>query len=90
MASEGALTIGTIDEIQKLHIRTVPLGETPRYSTASLNLQLLRCDRQFSPLAAKHSHVNKLQEFGVRSDNNSFLICLSVLITCLLDDVWIF
>lgn len=24
------MTIGTIDEIQKLHIRTVPLGETPR------------------------------------------------------------
>ena len=62
VASEGALTIGTIDEIQKLHIRTVPLGETPRYSTASLNLQLLRCDWQFSPLAAKHSHVNNLQE----------------------------
>ena len=31
VASEGALTIGTIDEIQKLHIRTVPLGESPRY-----------------------------------------------------------
>lgn len=30
VASEGSLTIGTIDEIQKLHIRTVPLGETPR------------------------------------------------------------
>ncbi|CAH3044667.1 unnamed protein product [Porites lobata] len=30
VASEGALTIGTIDEIQKLHIRTVPLGESPR------------------------------------------------------------
>ena len=24
------MTIGTIDEIQKLHIRTVPLGESPR------------------------------------------------------------
>lgn len=33
VASEGALTIGTIDEIQKLHIRTVPLGETPRCVT---------------------------------------------------------
>ncbi|KAK3726388.1 hypothetical protein QZH41_016253 [Actinostola sp. cb2023] len=30
LANEGALTIGTIDEIQKLHIRTVPLGESPR------------------------------------------------------------
>lgn len=27
------MTIGTIDEIQKLHIRTVPLGETPRRIT---------------------------------------------------------
>jgi DNA damage-binding protein 1 len=30
LATETSLTIGTIDEIQKLHIRTVPLGETPR------------------------------------------------------------
>jgi DNA damage-binding protein 1 len=30
LVSENTLTIGTIDEIQKLHIRTVPLGETPR------------------------------------------------------------
>ena len=30
IAKEDTLTIGTIDEIQKLHIRTVPLGEQPR------------------------------------------------------------
>lgn len=30
LAKEGAMTIGSIDEIQKLHIRTVPLGEQPR------------------------------------------------------------
>lgn len=24
------LTIGTVDEIQKLHIRTIPLSESPR------------------------------------------------------------
>lgn len=30
LATESSVTIGTIDEIQKLHIRTVPLGETPR------------------------------------------------------------
>ena len=30
VASEGLLTIGTIDDIQKLHVRTVPLGEQPR------------------------------------------------------------
>ncbi|GMH41385.1 hypothetical protein BSKO_09295 [Bryopsis sp. KO-2023] len=30
LAKEGSLTIGSIDEIQKLHIRSVPLGEQPR------------------------------------------------------------
>lgn len=30
VASKSALTIGTIDDIQKLHIRTIPLGEQPR------------------------------------------------------------
>ena len=35
VASEGALMIGTIGEIQKLHVQTVPLGETPRYSRVS-------------------------------------------------------
>ena len=30
IATEGMLTIGAIDDIQKLHIRTVPLGEMPR------------------------------------------------------------
>lgn len=30
IAKEGELTIGTIDEIQKLHIRSVPLGEHAR------------------------------------------------------------
>ncbi|KAI0234301.1 DNA damage-binding protein 1 [Lamellibrachia satsuma] len=30
LSNDGSLTIGTIDEIQKLHIRNVPLGETPR------------------------------------------------------------
>lgn len=35
IADKNTLTIGTIDEIQKLHIRTVPLGELPRYVYAS-------------------------------------------------------
>lgn len=30
MATDNTVTIGTIDEIQKLHIRTIPLGEAPR------------------------------------------------------------
>jgi len=30
IANDNTLTIGTIDEIQKLHIRTIPLGESAR------------------------------------------------------------
>ncbi|KAL8617543.1 DNA damage-binding protein 1 [Nucella lapillus] len=30
LANDSTLMIGTIDEIQKLHIRTIPLGESPR------------------------------------------------------------
>ncbi|KAK9711909.1 DNA damage-binding protein 1a [Basidiobolus ranarum] len=30
LAADSDLTIGTINEIQKLHIRTIPLGEMPR------------------------------------------------------------
>ena len=30
---QSTVTIGTIDEIQKLHIRTIPLRETPRRIT---------------------------------------------------------
>lgn len=30
LATKSTVTIGTIDEIQKLHIRTVALGESPR------------------------------------------------------------
>lgn len=30
IAQEGELTIGTIDDIQKLHIRSIPLGEHAR------------------------------------------------------------
>jgi len=30
LATEGNLIIGTIDDIQKLHVHTIPLGESPR------------------------------------------------------------
>ena len=33
LATDSTVTIGTIDEIQKLHIRTIPLRETPRRIT---------------------------------------------------------
>lgn len=45
------MTIGTIDEIQKLHIRTVPLGESPRRiayqeSTQTFGVITMRVDVQ--------------------------------------------
>jgi len=42
-ANENSLTIGTIDSIQKLHIRTIPLGEMPRriaYQEASKTIMV--------------------------------------------------
>ena len=38
VASETDLTIGGIDDIQKLHIRSVPLGRGLYSSTFQLNL----------------------------------------------------
>lgn len=46
LATDSTVTIGTIDEIQKLHIRTVPLGEAPRriaYQESSKVCQLSLC-----------------------------------------------
>lgn len=40
LATDTAVTIGTIDEIQKLHIRTVPLGESPRRIAYQENTQV--------------------------------------------------
>lgn len=51
IATESSMTVGTIDEIQKLHIRTVPLGEQPRRivhqeSSRSFGLLTIRTDMQ--------------------------------------------
>ncbi|XP_064634746.1 DNA damage-binding protein 1-like [Lineus longissimus] len=59
LANASALTIGTIDDIQKLHIRTVPLGESPRrisYQEASQTFGALcqRYDLQDSNGAAPY------------------------------------
>lgn len=40
LANNSTLTIGTIDEIQKLHIRTVPLYESPRSVCLSEKLKV--------------------------------------------------
>nr|CAD7197866.1 unnamed protein product [Timema douglasi] len=51
LATDSTVTIGTIDEIQKLHIRTVPLGESPRRiayqeSTQTFGVITMRIDIQ--------------------------------------------
>jgi len=51
LASDSQLLIGQIDEIQKLHIRTVPLGESPRRiayqeSTQTFGVLTMRHDIQ--------------------------------------------
>ena len=41
LATDTSVTIGTIDEIQKLHIRTIPLGESPRRIAYQESTQVL-------------------------------------------------
>ncbi|XP_001607743.2 DNA damage-binding protein 1 [Nasonia vitripennis] len=53
LATDNTVTIGTIDEIQKLHIRTVPLYESPRRiayqeSTQTFGVITMRVDIQES------------------------------------------
>lgn len=51
LANNSTLTIGTIDEIQKLHIRTVPLYESPRsvfYSNNKLGKKNLNASQLLS------------------------------------------
>jgi len=43
LANDSTLLIGTIDEIQKLHIRTVPLNESPRRIAYQVRRSLVRC-----------------------------------------------
>lgn len=50
LANDSTLLIGTIDEIQKLHIRTVPLGESPRriaYQEATQTFGVITCRVDF-------------------------------------------
>ena len=59
----------------KFHIKT------------SLTLELPRLDCSFSPLAATHFHVNySYENLVLHQENNFYMISLSILITCLLDN----
>lgn len=68
------LTIGTIDEIQKLHIRTVPLGEQPRriayqeasqsFGVISLRMDVLDAN---GPVPQRASASTQAQNISVSS-----------------------
>ena len=38
LVDDNTLLIGSVDQIQMLHIQTIPLGETPRYMCAYLSM----------------------------------------------------
>ncbi|KAK3102365.1 hypothetical protein FSP39_010832 [Pinctada imbricata] len=76
LANDSTLTIGTIDEIQKLHIRTINLGESPRriaYQEASQTFGVIsmRMDLQDSnssnptrPSASTHAAMTTSSSSG--------------------------
>ncbi|XP_068656195.1 DNA damage-binding protein 1a-like [Aristolochia californica] len=56
IAKEGELTIGTIDDIQKLHIRTIPLGEYAR------RICHQEQSRTFAICSLKYCQTNNMDE----------------------------
>ncbi|XP_055682450.1 DNA damage-binding protein 1 [Lutzomyia longipalpis] len=75
LATKNSVILGTIDEIQKLHIRTVPLGETPRriaYQEASQTFGVitLRMDIQDSSGLIPSRPSASTQTQNVTSSNN--------------------
>ena len=57
LATDSTVTIGTIDEIQKLHIRTIPLKETPRRITYQEQTQT------FGVITMRHDIHGKFLQF---------------------------
>ncbi|KAJ1386149.1 WD40/YVTN repeat-like-containing domain superfamily [Sesbania bispinosa] len=59
IAKEGELTIGTIDDIQKLHIRSIPLGEHARricHQEQSRTFAI--CSLKYNPTSAEESEMH--------------------------------
>ncbi|KAK1280307.1 DNA damage-binding protein 1 [Acorus gramineus] len=64
LAKEGELTIGTIDDIQKLHIRTVPLGEhARRISHQEQSRTLAICSLKISQNATDETEMHFVRLF---------------------------
>lgn len=59
IAKEGELTIGTIDDIQKLHIRSIPLGEHARricHQEQSRTFAI--CSLKYNPTSGEDSEMH--------------------------------
>ncbi|XP_062536112.1 DNA damage-binding protein 1 [Armigeres subalbatus] len=79
LATKNSVILGTIDEIQKLHIRTVPLGESPRriaYQEASQTFGVItvRTDVQDSSGLAPSRQSASTQTSNVTSSTNIALL----------------
>lgn len=73
IAKEGKLTIGTIDHIQKLHIRTIPLGE--RVHARRICHQ--EKSRTFAICSVKNNQTGQKEEKKTGAeDSETHFICL--------------
>ncbi|XP_035782512.1 DNA damage-binding protein 1-like [Anopheles albimanus] len=79
LATKNTVILGTIDEIQKLHIRTVPLGESPRriaYQEASQTFGVItyRMDMQDSNGLTPSRQSASTQTNNITSSGNMGLL----------------
>lgn len=78
LATKTSIILGTIDEIQKLHIRTVPLGETPRRiayqeATQTFGVISVRIDIQDSQGLVPARPSASTQAQNISTSNGSLL-----------------
>lgn len=76
LATDSTVTIGTIDEIQKLHIRTVPLGESPRRiayqeTSQSFGVITMRVDMQESGVVRPSASTQAASTSNSRDTHSS-------------------
>jgi DNA damage-binding protein 1 len=67
VATDNRFLVGTIDNIQKIHIRSVPLGETPRRIAHSPADRTLAVITMHQPKAGGNTNPNAFDELGESS-----------------------
>ena len=85
LAKESLLSIGTVDEIQKLHIRAVPLGEQPRRIAHQPQSRTFAVAVASSTLGAHALHTSWSSFNTFLNEEESFAVvvlssCVSVLL----------